>query len=73
MREVLDMAKGTPGDAGGLRGLLSLEEHPDLQDIFKSSNVEDDYDVEKEPIARAVRQSSLAGNNESLGGKLGGF
>lgn len=61
MREVLDMAKGTPGDAGGLKGLLSLEDHPDLQDIFRSSNVEDDYDVEKEPIARgkfaAVRRA----------------
>lgn len=52
MRELLEMAKGTPGDTRGLRGLLSLEDHPDFNEIFQSGNVEDDYDVEKEPIAR---------------------
>lgn len=55
------MAKGTPGDAGGLRGLLTLEDHADLNDIFQSGRVEEDYDVEKEPIARgkfaAVRRA----------------
>ncbi|KAK8727779.1 hypothetical protein OTU49_009452 [Cherax quadricarinatus] len=61
MRELLNMAKGTPGDTGGLRGFLSLDDHTDLSDIFQSGNIEDDYDVEKEPIARgkfaAVRRA----------------
>lgn len=52
MRELLNMAKGTPGDAGGLRGLLSLDRHPDLLSVFHSGSIEDDYEVEKEPIAR---------------------
>ncbi|KAK4317663.1 hypothetical protein Pmani_011285 [Petrolisthes manimaculis] len=51
MRELLNMAKGTPGDAGGLRGLLSLDRHPDLLSVFQSGSIEDDYEVEKEPIA----------------------
>ncbi|XP_045108449.1 calcium/calmodulin-dependent protein kinase type IV-like isoform X1 [Portunus trituberculatus] len=61
MREVLDMAKGTPGDAGGLRGFLSPDDHPDLHDIFHTGCIDDDYEVEKEPIARgkfaAVRRA----------------
>nr|XP_045622511.1 calcium/calmodulin-dependent protein kinase type IV-like [Procambarus clarkii] len=61
MREVLEMAKGTPGEAAGLKGFLSLHDHPDLNDIFHTGNIEDDYDVEKEPIARgkfgAVRRA----------------
>lgn len=61
MRELLTMAKGTPGDAGGLRGLLSLDRHPDLLNVFHSGKIEDDYEVEKEPIARgkfgAVRRA----------------
>lgn len=52
MREVLDMAKGTPGDVGGLRGFLSLDDHSDLHDIFHTGCIDDDYEVEKEPIAR---------------------
>lgn len=55
------MAKGTPGDAGGLRGFLSLDDHPDLHDIFHTGCIDDDYEVEKEPIARgkfaAVRRA----------------
>ncbi|XP_042861671.1 calcium/calmodulin-dependent protein kinase type IV-like [Penaeus japonicus] len=73
MREVLEMAKGTPGDARGLRGLLSLEDHPDFNEIFQSGNVEDDYDVEKEPIARgkfaAVRRARHRSTNQVFAAK----
>lgn len=37
---------------GNLPGLLPLEsEHTDDDDIFRSGNIEDEYNVEKEPIA----------------------
>lgn len=73
MRELLEMAKGTPGDTRGLRGLLSLEDHPDFNEIFQSGNVEDDYDVEKEPIARgkfaAVRRARHRSTNQVFAAK----
>ncbi|XP_076069474.1 uncharacterized protein LOC143041462 [Oratosquilla oratoria] len=54
MREVLRMT-GAAGisDMMARNGFLDLEAHPEVHDVFRAGRcIEDDYEVEKDPIAR---------------------